>query len=253
MTNPSGVDFSLPLHHKPEGPTDPTKIKLPNPFVVVVAGASRGIGAGIARSYAKGGASGIILCGRQARSLEDVSTEISKINSTCKVLCQECDITSENDVQNLLKTTENEFHRIDVLAINAGAGTRTTETRNGKKDWPAGFIEGPPSELDRLWKLNVYAPYLLMHSFLPLLESTKDGAQAVIQLSSSAAHYTKADLMPMSYSLTKFSVTRMIELCHEGHAKNGISAYALQPGGVLTGSGGLPLPEGKGWEKRECF
>jgi NAD(P)-dependent dehydrogenase (short-subunit alcohol dehydrogenase family) len=249
MVNPSGVDFCLPLHHEPQGPTDPSKTKLSSPFVVVVVGGSRGIGLGIAQAYATAGASGIVLSGRTLSTLEDAARSVFKINPRAKILCQEGDICKEEEVKSLVEATEKAFGRLDVLIINAGASTKLTEVRNDLKNWPSGFIEGPPSELERLWKLHVNAPYLLMHHFLPLLESTRDGAQAIIQVSSAAAHYTNADLMPVSYSLTKFSCTRMIELCHEGHHKNGVVAYAIQPGGVKTDMAGS-IPEGKGWENR---
>jgi len=246
--NPSGGQFALPLHHKAEGPTDPTAVNLPTSFVVVIAGASRGIGLGIAKAYATAGASGIVLSSRTLSALEDAAKSILKINSRVKVLCQECDFTDEKQTKSLVEATEKAFGRLDVLVINAGTSTALTETRNGLKDWPRGLVEGPASEMDRLWQLNVNAAYLLQHYFLPLLEASKDGAQAVIQLSSAAAHYASADIMSASYSLTKFACTRLIELCHEGHHKNGVVAYAIQPGGVKTDMSDS-VPEGKGWEK----
>lgn len=103
-------------------------------------------------------------------------------------------------MQDLVEAIEKGFGRLDVLVINAGTATALTETREGGlKDWPRGMIEGPASELERLWKINVNAAFLLQHYFLPLLEATKDGAQAVIQIGSAAAHYIDPEIMATSY------------------------------------------------------
>jgi NAD(P)-dependent dehydrogenase (short-subunit alcohol dehydrogenase family) len=248
MANP--VNFAPPLHHVPEGPTDPSKAHLPSPFVVIIAGSSRGIGLGIAQAYATAGASGIVLSSRSSSDLETAAKTLHKINSKIKVHCQTCDVANEEEVKALASATKEVFGRLDVLVINAGVSPKLSQLRNGLKDWPAGLIEGPPSEFEALWKVNVYGPYLLQHHFLPLLENSKDGAQAIIQLSSAASFYVDPLVMPTSYSLTKFACTRLIQHAHEGHRKNGVVAYAIQPGGVKTDLASV-LPEGKGWEKRE--
>lgn len=280
----SGAQFCPPQHHSPEGPTDPTNTKLPPNFTVLIAGGSRGIGFGIARSYALASATNLIISSRTLSTCEDAARSIIKLNPKVNILCQECDVTSSQQVQDLVEAVKKGFGRLDVLVINAGSSTALTEIREGGlKDWPRGMIEGPADELERLWKVNVNAAFLLQHYFLPLLEETKDGAQAVVQIGSAAAHYVDPEVMATSYryillysssflffntlcisnlhgsfppvltptSLTKFAATRQIEHVHEGHHKNGIVAYCIQPGGVQTDlSDGVP--EGKGWEKRKC-
>src|SRR5690242_16753717 len=91
----AGVNFALPLHRDPEGATDPSKVQLPAGFVVVIAGASRGIGLGVALAYARAKAAGIVLSSRTRESLEKAAIEVGKIHPQAKVLCQECDITKE--------------------------------------------------------------------------------------------------------------------------------------------------------------
>ncbi|QDS77410.1 hypothetical protein FKW77_006336 [Venturia effusa] len=245
----SGAQFCPPQHHNPEGPTDPTNTKLPPNFTVLVAGGSRGIGLGISRSYALAGATNLIISSRNLSSCEDAARSIIKLNPKVKILCHECDVTSDQQVRDLVEAVKKGFGRLDVLVINAGTSTALTERREGGlKDWPRSMVEGPSTELERLWKLNVNAAFLLQHYFLPLLEETKDGAQAVVQIGSAAAHYVDPELMATSYSLTKFAATRQIEQVHEGHHKNGIVAYCVQPGGVKTDLAD-GVPEGKGWEK----
>lgn len=247
----AGGYFALPMHHQPEGPTDPSKVKLPPNFTVVIAGASRGIGLGIAKAYARAGVSGLVLSSRSLSSLENAAKEVIKINPKVKVLCQECDITKEEDVKKLVEATKTGFGRLDVLVINAGISASISIVREGGlKDWPQNFHEQTPSEMEYLWRLNVHAPFVLAYHFLALLEETEDGAKAVIQVSSAAAHYTEATMMAASYSLTKMAATRLMELCHEGHKDKGVVAFAIQPGGVLTDMS-ANVPQGKGWEARK--
>ncbi|KAE9965197.1 hypothetical protein EG328_009906 [Venturia inaequalis] len=247
----SGAQFCPPQHHSPEGPTDPVNTKLPPNFTVLVAGGSRGIGLGIAQSYALANVTNLIISSRTLSTCEDAARSIVKLNPRVKILCQECDVTSDQQVQDLVEAVRKGFGRLDVLVINAGSSTALTEVREGGlKDWPRGMIEGPSNELERLWKINVNAAFLLQHYFLPLLEETRDGAQAVIQIGSAAAHYIDPEVMATSYSLTKFAATRQIEHVHEAHHKNGIVAYCIQPGGVKTDLSNA-VPEGKGWEKQK--
>lgn len=251
MTSPA--TFALPVHQKAQGPTDPSKARLPNPFTVVIAGGSRGVGLGIAKAYTKAGATGVVLSSRTASDLDKAGKSLLDINPALQIHCQACDNGCEDDVRALVEVTRKVFGgRLDVLVIAAGAAPATNQTRStGYKDWPAGLVEEDPSEFERLFKVNVHGPFLLHHYFLPLLEQSKDGAQAIVLLTSAAGFYMKADVMPMSYSLTKLAATRLMEHAHEGHAKNGVVAFAVQPGGVKTDLGSQ-CPEGKGWEECKC-
>ncbi|KAE9967158.1 hypothetical protein BLS_006541 [Venturia inaequalis] len=171
----SGAQFCPPQHHSPEGPTDPVNTKLPPNFTVLVAGGSRGIGLGIAQSYALANVTNLIISSRTLSTCEDAARSIVKLNPRVKILCQECDVTSDQQVQDLVEAVRKGFGRLDVLVINAGSSTALTEVREGGlKDWPRGMIEGPSNELERLWKINVNAAFLLQHYFLPLLEETRD-------------------------------------------------------------------------------
>lgn len=249
----AGVSFALPLHTAPEGPTDPSQAKLPANFTVLVAGASRGIGRGIAKAYARAKVPNLILSARSQETLEEAAKEVIKISPRTKILCQACDITDDDQIKELVEATTTAFGRLDVLVINAGTATKVSVKReSGLMDWPNNFLEQDAQEMENLWKLNVHAPFILMREVLPLLEQTEDGAKAIIQLSSAAAHYTPSDIMAASYSLTKLGATRLVELCHEGHKKNGIVAFAVQPGGVKTDLSSS-VPEGKGWEQRKCI
>lgn len=91
--------------------------------------------------------------------------------------------------------------------------------------------------------------------FSSFAEESKDGAQSLVVISSAASFYTNPKVMSATYSLSKLTADRMIEHIHEAHKDAGVSAYAIQPGGVKTDLA-MDIPEGKGWEDSEfayCF
>lgn len=256
-TKYTGVQFAAPLHHKPEGPLDFSNVKLPNPFVVLIAGGSKGIGLGTARAFATAGASDIIIIARSQRDLESAAKTIREENPSTNVSFYACNVTDEAQVKPLAEKVTSTFQRLDVLIINAGTGARTIhQPSTGLQDWPSTFPEQSYADFTRVMDLNLHAPFLLLHRLIPLLASTAStaapatAAPAVVQLGSAAAFYTDPKLMAMSYSLSKFAVTRLVEHVHEAHHGGGINAFALQPGGVKTGLAEGGLPEGKGWEQR---
>jgi NAD(P)-dependent dehydrogenase (short-subunit alcohol dehydrogenase family) len=244
--------WCLPLHHTPSGPTNPKRVSLPSPFVVLVAGASRGIGAGIARAYAQAGASGIILASRKSDALIRTRKDVLSVSTRGDIVQVEawvCDVTDDKAVQELAERTKSTFGRLDVLVINAGRATALERNESGLLDWPKTVVDHTVPEFNGVLGLNLLAPFSLLHHFLPLLEETKDGPQSVIQLSSAASHYVDYKNMTLAYSLSKFAVTRLIEHVADAHGEKGICAYAVQPGGVKTEM--QEIPEGKGWEDSE--
>ena len=87
-----------------------------NGKVVVITGASSGIGAGLAEHFAKLGAR-LVLTGRNAENLNTVSL---KCETDEKPLLVVGDITSEEVAKNLIKSTIDHYGRLDVLVNNAG-------------------------------------------------------------------------------------------------------------------------------------
>lgn len=211
---------------------------------------------GTARAFATAGASNVIITARSQGDLDSAAKTVQETNPSVNVTTYACDITDEYQVAKLAEDVTSKFKRLDILIINAGTGAgRIHRESTGLKDWPATFPEQSYSDFQRVMNLNLNAPFLLLHYLIPLLETTAvsategTGAPAVIQLSSAAAHYMDPKLMAMSYSLSKFAVTRLVEHVHASHIPS-VRAYALQPGGVKTALAEASLPEGKGWEER---
>lgn len=85
--------------------------------VVVITGASSGIGEALALFYASLGAS-LVLAARRSDKLKSVADKCSKLGSP--VLCVQADVSKEEDCKNLIEKTIDETGRIDILILNAG-------------------------------------------------------------------------------------------------------------------------------------
>ena len=74
--------FTKTIHSKPTAVLDPASNKLPKPLNVLIVGASRGIGAGIAHAYAQAGAASLLLAARSTSSQElaTVAQEAKNLN-----------------------------------------------------------------------------------------------------------------------------------------------------------------------------
>ena len=90
--------------------------------VVLITGSSSGIGAGTALLFSKSGAK-VVITGRNERKLSEVAKKCQQLSPNgYKPLQVLGDITREEDAQRLVKSTINEFGKLDVLVNNAGFG-----------------------------------------------------------------------------------------------------------------------------------
>ena len=87
--------------------------------VVVITGASSGIGKATALAYAQKGAR-VVLAARRIDKLKELEDTISSFSQPCVSI--QTDVTREEEVRNLFDTTERMFGRIDILISNAGRG-----------------------------------------------------------------------------------------------------------------------------------
>ena len=91
--------------------------------VALVMGASRGIGAEIARAYAAAGA-GVVLAARDEQALSRVADEIEGAGG--HAMAVRADVSSEDDVRAAVRAAVDEFGRLDVATNNAAGGAPPT-------------------------------------------------------------------------------------------------------------------------------
>ena len=100
----------------PEKPENSQKGK-----IIIITGASAGIGEAAAKVWARAGASGIVIVARRLQLLQGIAKEIKSISPETKVLTVKADIQSEEDIKTLFAQVKNVFGRpVDVVLNNAG-------------------------------------------------------------------------------------------------------------------------------------
>ncbi|CAF4885949.1 unnamed protein product [Pieris macdunnoughi] len=183
--------------------------------VVIVTGASSGIGAYIVTAFAKEGAD-VVLVARNEERLKKVAKDCEEFG--CEPLIVPADITNDDEGKSVIAKTIEKFGRLDVLVNSAGI-LRT------------GLLEkGDIMEVfDEVMKINVRAAVNLMKFATPHLIKTKGN---IISISSVGGQQVFAEFMA-SYSTSKaaldmFSRGAAVEL-----GKHGVRVNVVSPGGVL--------------------
>lgn len=153
--------------------------------VVLITGASRGIGRTMASSYARAGVSGLVLVARSAGALDTAEKEVRAVHpgGELKVLKLSVNVANEKSVSEAARAVKKTFDRLDVLVNNAGVLENFTLI--GQSD---------PSAWWTTWEVNVKGTYLVTRVFLDLLlESSSgglEGRKTVVNVTSIGAHLT---------------------------------------------------------------
>jgi len=222
-----GNTFTPTTHSKAEGLTDPVNNQLPPKYVVVVTGAGKGLGYNISLAYAHAGASGICISSRTKSDLDELEKKLLEINPKLDVQAQICDTTSESDVEKLAEGVKAHFGRLDCVIANAGIISKYKEDGT----LPIG-IDDP--DFDRVISINLLGSRRVAKHFLPQLVATTDGPQIFIVITSLASHSSDSNYCPIAYNVSKLATNRLAEHIHNDHAKEGILAFAVHPGAVVT-------------------
>ena len=100
--------------------------------VVVITGASSGLGKQMSKAFAKQGAN-LVLLARRLEKLEELKKELEKLD--VKVLSIKCDVTDTKDIENASKLTEETFGKVDILVNCAGASKDKGTLDMSDEEW----------------------------------------------------------------------------------------------------------------------
>lgn len=245
-----GLHYTSHIHSKAEGITDPFINKVRGPFVVIVTGAGKGLGAQISLSYCRAGVSGICISSRTQSDLDNLEKQLREINPKLDILSRICDTTKDDDVKKLADEVKSHFGRVDVVVANAGIISKYLYDADGtNRRLPIGVIED--LDFERVIDINLLGSVRVARHLIPLLAASKEGPQAFIIISSLAGHSTNSAFTPTAYNISKIAVNHLAEHIHnDHHDKEGIQAFALHPGAVVTPQTALHSTEkGDDWEQ----
>ena len=181
--------------------------------VVVITGASRGIGAAAAIAFAHKGAL-VALLARSGAQIEDVAGKIG-----ADAMAVQCDVADWASVQTAMAAVVNRFGRVDVLINNAGVID------------PISFLaDTDPTAWARAIATNLSGVFHGLRAALPIMRSQRSGT--VINVSSGAA--TSPYEGWGAYCASKAGALMLTRSAHLEEASNGIRVLGLSPGTVAT-------------------
>jgi len=184
--------------------------------IVIITGASSGIGYSTAKALAKKGAK-IVAGARRTDRLETLQKEITDDGG--EIIICETDVTKKSDCDNLVKQAINKFGQVDVLLNNAGL-------------MPLSFVKSLKiDEWDRMIDVNIKGVMYCTAAVIPTMVEKKSGH--IVNISSVAGRV----VFPAGsvYCATKHAVTAFSEgLRQELSVRKNIRITSIEPGVVQT-------------------
>jgi 3-oxoacyl-[acyl-carrier protein] reductase len=195
--------------------------------VALVTGSSRGIGAAIARLFAREGAK-VVVHGRDTAALAAVQADIVRAGGRAIQIA--ADTTSFAEIEAMRRQTEQELGPIDILVANAGGSF----TKPGPLEETS--EEGWHTSLDN----NLTAAFLTIKSILPGMKARKTGN--IITMSSAAARRPHPG-SPIPYAAAKAGLIILTQDLAAQVGPFGIRVNCIAPETILTESNQQRIPE----------
>lgn len=191
-----------------------------NPFhlngrVAIITGASKGIGASIAQTFAANGAK-VVVSSRKQAAVDEVVAEIQAAGGDA--LAVAAHVGDTHALENLVKLAIEHYGRIDILVNNAATNP------------VFGPLEDSVDAMDKIMQINVKAPLELAKFALPHLKAQSNSA--IINISSVEAFIATEGLG--CYSVSKAALNMLTKSMAKEWGKYGIRANAICPGLIKT-------------------
>ena len=188
--------------------------------IIVITGASDGIGAEMARQLASryGADVGLVLAARNERRLGEVSTQCQSLGAN--VLIARTDVSVEAECRQLIKACVTHFGQLDALINNAGMSAQAL------------FEDVKATDLvwyEQLMRVNLWGSVWCTHAALPFLKQSRGRVVAVSSLAGLIGVPGRT-----AYSATKFAMTGFFEALRAELKTAGVSVTTAYPGVVAT-------------------
>ena len=186
--------------------------------VVLITGASAGLGAAVAREVARRGlATGMVLVARRADRLDALAQELKRSSPALEVQTIAADLAEADGCARVAAEAQARFGGVDVLVNNAGLGLPTL------------FADAPPADLRRQLAVNLQAPILLTRH---LVESLIARRGTIINIGSAITCVANSALGV--YGATKAGLAYWNDATRRELARDGVTVCLVEPGPIAT-------------------
>jgi NAD(P)-dependent dehydrogenase (short-subunit alcohol dehydrogenase family) len=187
--------------------------------VILITGASQGIGAAIAKVFAKNVAGArLALVARSARNLATVAKACEKAGATVETY--PCDVVDEGAVAALHAAVTKRFGGVDVLINNAGVFEA------------APFVETKTADFDRILAANLRSAFLMTKAFVPGMIAKKLGDVFFMSSIAGLGAYPNS----AAYCAAKFGVTGLAAVLRAETREHGVRVCCVHPGATWSPS-----------------
>ncbi len=210
--------------------------------VVVITGASSGIGKALAEEYASKGFN-LVLAARRLEKLKELENKLTNV----EVFSVKADVTIETDCKNLIDSAVNKFGKIDILINNAGISMR------------AATINVDMNVLRKVMDVNFWGTVYCTKFALPYLLASKGSLVGVMSVGGYVGLPARS-----GYSASKFAMRGFLDSVRIEHRRSGLHVLVAAPGFTTseirksaltadgTQQGETPRDENKMMSAEEC-
>ena len=185
--------------------------------VALITGASKGIGAAVAKAYARAGAH-VILLARNERKLTKIDDEIKALGGTATLI--PFDLTDSENIQNLGPLLTQKFGKLDIFVGNAALlGTLGPLTDISRR------------EFNQVMSVNLTANFLLLKTLDPLLKASEAGRVIFV---TTGADIVKGHAYWGTYAISKAALEAMARVYAGENEQSNIRVNIIDPVRVRT-------------------
>ncbi|MEH7223733.1 SDR family oxidoreductase [Bacillus sp. JJ1566] len=194
--------------------------------VVMITGASKGLGKALSLAFAKEGAT-LAICARTKESLLKVKQEAESFGAT--VLAVTADVSKSRDVERFVALAEEAFGKIDILINNA--------SMLGPSPIPL-LLDYPEEDFMEVLRVNALSPFSVTRRVVVGMLQRNQGS--IINVTSEAGHIGYAGWG--AYGISKFAVEGLTETWADELSETGVRINMVDPGEMDTEMHQLAVP-----------
>lgn len=185
--------------------------------IAVVTGSTSGIGLGIASVLARAGANIVLNGFGDAKEIEKLQLTLSR-ESSVRVIYHPADMSKPSEILDLVKKTESEFGRLDIMVNNAGI------------QFTSPIEDFPEEKWESILQINLSSAFYTSKYALPLMRKNQFGR--IVNVAS--VHGLVASANKSAYVAAKHGLLGLTKVTALENARTPITCNAICPGWVLT-------------------